>query len=99
MRNKLNKYLDSVPEWQGCPVSTDFKTSQANFSCPLCEKSGKCYLDSQQQLLICEKVQEISPEVRNNITSKYDDIFNDDVKKMSSVCDLMIKALEVRKTL
>ena len=88
-------------------VKCNFKNMYANLNCPLCDNNNLLLsstpltpsLDNQRHLLLCPVIQERCPDIRNNISSKYEDIFGSSTEKMSNIIDLLSKALEIRKNL
>ena len=74
-------------------VKSNFKTSYADLTCPLCRQ----YEDRDDHLLQCSKIKEKSTEIQLNISSKYIDIFSSSIEKMVSAIDLLDIAMEIRE--
>ena len=74
-------------------VRCNFKQSFANLSCPLCLVSE----DRDEHLLQCVKIKEKCVNIRQNISSKYMDIFSSSIEKMVASVDLLEEAMKVRK--
>ena len=63
--------------------------------CPLC----KIKEDDQTHLLDCLIIKINCPEILNNMNSKYEDIFSDNVDKQSEICRLVDIAIKKRNEL
>ena len=74
-------------------VKSNFKTSYADLTCPLCRQ----YEDRDDHLLQCSKIKEKSTEIQLNISSKYIDIFSSSIEKMVSAIELLDIAMEIRE--
>ena len=74
-------------------VRENFKTKFGNnLLCPLCQIEN----DSQEHLLKCRILKHMVKELRDNDTIKYEDIFDEDVDKVTKAADLLIKVTEER---
>jgi hypothetical protein len=73
-------------------VGANFKEGAKNPSCPLCDKSE---YDSQNHLLVCEKLN--INVVNRQSMFHYDDLFKPDLEKKMSVAKLLQKNFLKRK--
>ena len=65
------------------------KDSIVNLQCPLCEQ----HLDTQEHLLVCEKIHQSPPVV------SYNDLFGDDCGRMKQTFDVLKYSLHIRDEL
>ena len=63
--------------------------------CKLCDKKE---LDSQEHLIVCEKIQENLKSFKENEV-KHDDIYSENAKKMQNVAEVFKKCLKTREIL
>ena len=70
-------------------VRNNYKNGQADLCCPLCNQSA----DTQEHLLVCEKIHQSAPEVA------YDAIFGDDSEIIRPTLDILKNSLNIREDL
>ena len=70
-------------------VRNNYKNSHSNLQCPLCEQC----LDTQEHLLVCEKIHQSPPVV------SYNDLFGDDCGSMKQTFDVLKESLHIREEL
>ena len=80
---------------------TDSKTNfrsmyQEDLTCNLCDDDA---LQSDSHLLECSKIVGMSSQLRDNISSKYDDIFSKDVIKQLRVTQLYSEVFKAKTSL
>ena len=71
-------------------------------NCPLCESQTVTttpHLDSQENLFNCQVIRDHCPDIKNNKSCQYSDIFGQDVEKMRETVKLLKQAMETRKKL
>ena len=63
--------------------------------CGLCHQT-----DSQRHLIeSCQQIIEANADIRNNIESRYEDIYSNDCDKLKKIAVLFQKALQTREVL
>ena len=84
-----------------CPVKINFRGLHTDVWCPLCsaDGGGDRQEDSQQHLLECRAIIENCPDVFNDYTVEYQDIFSVQPNVQLSATRLLQSALETRERL
>ena len=76
-------------------VKTNFRMFYSDLLCRICKKEE----ENQEHLLFCEKVIESCPELFDDTSIIYKDIFSDKEEKLLKVIKLFKSALEIREIL
>ena len=80
-------------------VKNNMKSAHSDLNCPLCDKTGLQHLDDQHNLLHCRELVKTSLATVDGKCCPYEDIFSENVQKMSIAVDLLDKSMELRETL